>query len=291
MIQGSIVALITPFLENEALDIESFKRLIHFQIEQGTKGLVIGGSTGESAALSSQELDLLISVAVKEARGRIPIIAGVGTNNTRLSAQKAQKAKDLGADACLAIFPYYNRPEFRGCLAHFKEIASSKLPLIIYYHPGRTGITLSMIELAEICSLPNVIGLKDCSGKPLQALEVQNLCKKSLFSGDDGLTLPFIEGGAQGVIGVIGNLFPKQWNEVVEAALLGEIEKARGLYATLEPLCEALSLETNPHCIKYAMSLMGHSKPILRLPLVLPKNDVRKRLEEEILSLKSSSFV
>src|SRR3989339_547334 len=166
MIHGSIVALITPFLENEELDIESFKKLIHFQIEQGTKGLVIGGTTGEASTLSSEELELIISVAVKESAGRVPIIAGVGTNCTKETVQKTIQAKSLGADSCIVIFPYYNRPGFQGCLAHFKAVSQCQMPFIVYYHPGRTGILLSILELAEICSLPNVVGLKDCSGNP-----------------------------------------------------------------------------------------------------------------------------
>lgn len=289
--EGLIVALITPFLENGDLDVESFKRLIHFQIEQGTKSLLIGGSTGEAPTLSSDELDLLIFTAVKEARGRISIIAGVGTYNTKATIEKTIQAKKLGADSCLVVFPYYNRPVFEGCLAHFKAIASIELPIIVYYHPGRTGLTLSTHQLAELCSLPGILALKDCSGNVKQALEVMKLCKKTLFSGDDSLTLPFMEGGAHGLISVLGNLFPYEWNLIINAALNKDMEKARSLYKTMEPLCKVMELETNPQCIKYAMSLMGHCSSVFRLPLLSPQRRVRERIEEELRLLHALTSV
>lgn len=282
MIRGLMVALITPFLENGDLDLESFKRLIHFHKEQGTKGLVIAGTTGESPTLSDEELDLLISSAVKESQGKIPIIAGVGTYSTKESVERAKRAKKIGADAAIAVFPYYNRPMFHGCLAHFKAIAECGLPLIVYYHPGRTGVRLLARELAEICTLPGVISLKDCSGDPAYALEVKRLCGKPLFSGNDPLTMPFMEGGADGLISVIANLFPAYWNELIEASLRGEMDVARALYAKMEPLCQALDLEINPQGIKYAMSLMGYSSPMLRLPLLLPQKEVQQKIKEAL---------
>jgi 4-hydroxy-tetrahydrodipicolinate synthase len=242
MIQGSIVPLITPFLENEDVDLGSFKRLIHFHIEQGTKGLVIAGTTGESPTLSTDELDLLISTAIKESRGRIPIFPGVGTYNTKESVKRTLRAKELGADGCLAIFPYYNRPTFQGCLEHFKALSDCNLPMIIYYHPGRTGIQFSSKQLAEICSLPSVVALKDCSGNPAFALETMKRCNTLLFSGDDPLILSYMEGGAHGIIGVLANLFPGQWNLLIEAALKGDMETAKSLYEQMEPLCKAMSL-------------------------------------------------
>jgi 4-hydroxy-tetrahydrodipicolinate synthase len=282
MLQGSIVALITPFLENGDVDLISFKRLIHFHIEQGTKGLVIAGTTGESPTLSSEELDLLFSIAIKEARGRILIFPAVGTYNTKESVERALRVKDLGADGCLAIFPYYSRPVFQGCLEHFRALSECNLPIVVYYHPGRTGIQFSTSQLAEICTLPNVIGLKDCSGNVPFGLDVMKRSNKSLLSGDDPLILPYMEGGAHGIIGVLGNLFPGQWNLLIEAALKGDMETAKALYEQMEPLCKAMSLETNPQCIKYAMSLKGYCSPVLRLPLILPQKETRLCIEEAL---------
>ncbi len=282
MIQGSIVALITPFLENGDLDLESFKRLIHFHAEQGTKGLVIAGTTGESPTLSDEEFELMIKTAVKEARGRIAIIPGVGTYNTKVSAMQALRAKELGADACMAVFPYYNRPMFEGCLAHFKALSDCNFPMIVYYHPGRTGVRLSVEQLSTICELPSVIALKDCSEDVPFALEVMKRSKKILFPGNDPLVIPYMEGGGHGIISVLGNLFPAHWNQLIEAALIGEMETARALYKAIEPLCAAMNLEINPQCIKYAMSLMGHCSPVLRLPLILPQKSVREKIEEAL---------
>ena len=282
MLQGSIVALITPFLENGDVDLISFKRLIHFHIEQGTKGLVIAGTTGESPTLSSEELDLLFVAAIKESRGRILIFPGVGTYNTKESVERTLRAKELGADGCLAIFPYYNRPIFQGCLEHYKALSDCNLPMIVYYHPGRTGVNLSPSQLAEICSLPSVIALKDCSGNVPFALETMKLSNKSLLSGDDPLILPYMEGGAHGIISVLANLLPGQWNLLIEAALKKDWQTAKALYEQMEPLCKAMCLETNPQCIKYAMSLMGHCSPVLRLPLILPQQETRRRIEEAL---------
>ncbi len=282
MLQGSIVALITPFLKNGDVDLVSFKRLIHFHIEQGTKGLVVAGTTGESPTLSHEELDLLFVTAIKEARGRIQVFPGVGTYNTKESVERTLRAKELGADGCLVIFPYYNRPNFQGCLEHFKAISDCNLPMIVYYHPGRTSINLSAEQLAEICALPSVVALKDCSGNVPFALDVMKRCNKSLLSGDDPLILSYMEGGAHGIISVLANLFPGQWNLLIEASLKGDMETAKALYEQMEPLCKAMSLETNPQCIKYAMSLMGHCSPVLRLPLILPQQETRLRIEEAL---------
>ena len=282
MIKGPVVALITPFLENGDLDVKSFRRLIHLQMEQGTTGLVVAGTTGEASTLSIEEVEILIEAAVQEVQGKIPIIAGVGSNNTRLSVQKTLRAKELGADICLVVFPYYNKPMFDGCLAHFEAISRCDFPMILYYHPGRTGVYLSSTELSKICSLPSVIALKDCSGSLEMPIQVKQCCNKLLFAGDDSFTIPLIEKGAEGVISVLGNLVPCEWNQMVKASLAGDHQKARACYQKLEPLCQAMGLETNPQCIKYAVSLLGHCTPVFRLPLTVPQKSSCLRIEEEL---------
>ena len=279
MLKGSLVALITPFQEDGSLDINSFRKIVAWQIEQGSDGLVICGSTGESATLSPLEQKTLIQIAVQESRGRIPIIAGTGTNDTRTTVERTLQAKEAGADGCLVIFPYYNRPTFEGCLIHFEKVAACGLPTIIYHHPGRTGLRFSPKELAEICDLPGIIGLKEAGGNIDQASEFMKLSSKTLFSGDDNLSLPLIAAGAKGVISVLGNLFPKEWALFIREALLGDLQKADSLYSELAPLCEAMALETNPQCIKYAMSLDNRCSSFLRLPLLVPKEKTREQIK------------
>ena len=279
MFKGSLVALVTPFCEDGSLDTDRFKKIVAWQIEQGSDGLVICGSTGESPTLSPLEQKILIEIAVRESRGRIPIIAGTGTNDTRTTIERTIQAKEAGVDGCLVIVPYYNRPTFEGCFIHFEKVTECGLPTIIYHHPGRTGVRFSPKELAEICDLSGVMGLKEAGGNIENASEFMKLSSKFLFSGDDNLSLPLITAGAKGVISVLGNLFPKEWAEFIKEALKGDLQKAEELYLALTPISEALSLETNPQCIKYAMSLDKRCSPFLRLPLLVPKEKTREQIE------------
>jgi 4-hydroxy-tetrahydrodipicolinate synthase len=283
MIQGSIVALITPFLADGMVDFEGFRKLVSWQIEQGSDALVVCGSTGESSTLSSIEQKQLIEIAALEANGRIPIIAGTGTNDTRVSVERTIQAKEAGADACLVILPYYNKPTLEGCKAHFKKIAECTLPIIVYYHPGRTGLSFTPKQLVELCSLPNVIGIKEASGDVDAALEFIHLSEVPLFTGNDTLALTLISGGARGSISIIGNIYPREWSKVVKSALMGDVEGAEELYQSLLPICQAMDLEINPQCIKYAMSLKGHCAPFLRLPLILPEEKTQKQIEYLVL--------
>jgi 4-hydroxy-tetrahydrodipicolinate synthase len=289
MLQGSYVALVTPFLENEKIDFESFSKLVHSQIEQGTNGLVICGTTGESPALSNSEQLSLIECAVKEARGRIPIIAGTGSNHTETAVFRTKAAKEAGADVGLVVFPYYNRPTFEGCLAHFERVSECGLPTIVYYHPGRTGVRLSVKQLSDISSLPLVVGIKDASGDVDYGLELINSTKVSVFSGDDTLSLPLIACGAKGCISIVGNLIPDQWGTFIRTAINGEFIKARQLYQQMASLCKAMVLETNPQCVKYALSVMGKCQPIFRLPLVMPQEQTRRAIDFALSNIVKSS--
>ena len=282
MFQGSIVALITPFLADDTIDWVGFKRLVSWQIEQGSDALVICGSTGESSTLSSLEQKKLIEVAVLEANGRIPIIAGTGSNDTRVAVERTLQAKEAGADGCLVIFPYYNKPTLEGCMAHFEKISYSNLPIIIYHHPGRTGLCFSPKQLADLCALPNVVGLKEASGNVEAMLEFMRLSRVPLFSGDDSLALALIAMGAKGSISITGNIRPREWSYFIQRALKGDVEGARQLYLSLSPISQAMVLETNPQCIKYAMSLEGHCTPHLRLPLLPPQEKTQKQIRSII---------
>ncbi len=279
MLQGSIVALITPFKADGAIDWASFQKLVSWQIKQGSDALVICGSTGESSTLSSLEQKQLIEMAVLEAKGRIPIIAGTGSNDTRIAVERTKEAKEAGADACLVIFPYYNKPTFEGCKAHFEKISQCNLPIIIYHHPGRTGLCFSPKQLAEFCTLPNIVGLKEASGNVEASSEFIRLSNVPLFSGDDSLALPLIAMGAKGSISITGNIRPQEWSNFIQTALKGEITEARRLFLSLSSICQAMVLETNPQCIKYAMSLEGHCTPFLRLPLLIPQEKTQNQIK------------
>ncbi len=289
MFKGSLVALITPFQENGSLDVDRFQKIVAWQIEQGSEGLVICGSTGESATLSSLEQKKLIEVAVQESRGRVPIIAGTGTNDTKTTVERTLQAKEAGADGCLVIFPYYNRPTFEGCLIHFEKVTECGLSTIIYHHPGRTGLRFSPSQLAEICELPGVTGLKEAARDVEHSIEFMRLSSKALFSGDDNLSLPLIAAGAKGVISVLGNLLPKQWALFIKEALSGDLKRAETLYKEMAPLCEVMALETNPQCVKYAMSLDERCSSFLRLPLLIPKEKTREQIKNAYLAFNLSS--
>ncbi len=282
MFRGSATALITPFLQDDTIDFKSFRNLVSWQIEQGVDALIVAGSTGESATLSCSEQKALIEAAVAEAKGRVPVIAGTASNNTKTAVERTKAAKEAGATGCLVVFPYYNKPTFEGCRIHFEKIAEQGLPVIIYYHPGRTGLFFSPKQLAELCSISGIAGLKDCSGSVEAASEFMRLSDKPLFSGDDPLTLPLIAVGAQGVISVTGNIRPKQWGDFVHKALLGDLDAARRLYVPLASICRAMALETNPQCIKYAMSLEGHCHCRMRLPLLSPGEKNRSFIADSL---------
>ncbi|MCX6989941.1 MAG: 4-hydroxy-tetrahydrodipicolinate synthase [Chlamydiae bacterium] len=278
MLQGSIAAIITPFLENGEVDFIGFRNLVLWHIEEKTDALVICGTTGEGSTLSPEEQIELLRSAVREAKGRVPVIMGTGTNDTRVSARNTEAAKENGADGCLVIVPYYNKPTFEGCYEHFSRIANVGLPVIVYHHPGRTGIKFSAEQLSDLCLIPQVIGIKDASGDIQLAAEFMRISSASFFSGDDALTLPLIALGAKGVISVVANVIPGPWKELVASCIEGDYTRARVLLAKYLPLCNALFLETNPQGVKYAVSLLKRCEPYLRLPLIEPKEVVKEQI-------------
>lgn len=280
MFTGSFPALITPFTKNGDIDWDCFKKLIAWHIEQGSDGLVVCGSTGEAATLSSEEQKALITIAVQEANGKIPIIAGTSSNNTKIAVERTKAAKEAGADGCLVIFPYYNKPMFQGCMAHFEAVAACGLPIIVYHHPGRTGICFSPSQLASLCQIKGIVGIKDSSGNIEAAKEFMKLSSIGLLSGDDAPSLELIKAGAKGSISVIANIRPKQWQQCIQQALQGNHEEAAHLYSFLANLITAMGLEINPQCIKYAMSLENLCSPFLRLPLVIPEKETQEKLQE-----------
>jgi 4-hydroxy-tetrahydrodipicolinate synthase len=270
MIQGSIVALVTPMEENGALDFESLDRLVEFHIEQGTDGIVAVGTTGESATLDEAEHCEVIRRVVQRVAGRVPVIAGTGANSTREAIDLTRKAKELGADACLLVTPYYNKPTQEGLYLHHKAIAEAvDIPQILYNVPGRTACDMLPATVARLAGIPNIVGIKEATGKLERAEEIIRLCGPDflLYSGDDATACDFCLLGGHGVISVTANVAPKLMHELCAAARAGDRNIAGAIDARLAALHRDLFIESNPIPVKWAVHEMGLIKSGIRLPL------------------------
>ncbi|MBI3299971.1 MAG: 4-hydroxy-tetrahydrodipicolinate synthase [Elusimicrobia bacterium] len=269
-LSGSITALITPFKDG-GLDEAALRGLVRFQLKNGTSGLVPCGSTGEAATLHGGEYRRVIELTAAEARGRVPVIAGVGSNDTAKAVALAREARAAGADALLVLVPYYNKPTQEGMFRHFSAVARAvPLPVVAYNIPGRTGVNMAPATLARIArALPSVVAVKEASGSLDQVSETLSMCPKgfTVLSGDDSLTVPMMAVGAKGVISVLSNVLPKESALMVKAALAGDYKAAAARHLALFPLVKALFAETNPIPVKAAAELMGLCSGALRLPL------------------------
>jgi len=284
MFEGSIVAIVTP-IKNGEIDKESYKKLVEFQIENGTDGILTCGCTGEPATLSMEEHKDLIKYTVEIVNGRIPVIAGTGSNNTEEAIELTMFAKEAGCDAALIITPYYNKPTQKGLYLHYRKIAESvDIPIILYNVPSRTGISISPETVAELSEIKNIIGIKEASGSIEQVCKIISLVGDNfiVLSGDDSLTLPIISVGGKGVISVAANVAPKDMSEMVKFALNGEIEKARKIHYKLFPLFKILFIETNPIPVKTSLSIMGMIHAEWRLPLTSPSEESYKKIEQTL---------
>jgi 4-hydroxy-tetrahydrodipicolinate synthase len=271
MFKGVYTAIITPFNQDESIDEEALKKLIEFNIENGISGIVPCGTTGESPTLSSEEHDKVIELTIKQVAGRVPVIAGTGSNCTKEAIALSQHAEKAGADALLLVNPYYNKPTQEGLYRHFKAIANSvKIPCIVYNIKGRTGVnveTSTLMRLIKDCN--NIKAVKEASGDINQIKEVIKNAPQgfSVLSGDDNITLELIKQGGQGVISVISNLVPGEMVSMVNSALNQDFEKAEQLNEWLKPLMEMEFIETNPIPLKYMLSLTNKCREIYRLPM------------------------
>ncbi|MFY8159869.1 MAG: 4-hydroxy-tetrahydrodipicolinate synthase [Candidatus Kapaibacteriota bacterium] len=270
--KGTITALVTPFKDDLSIDFEKLKKLIDFQINEGIDALVIAGTTGESATLSSKEKLALIIQAIEFADGKIPIIAGTGSNNTAETIDMTLLAKEHGADAVLLVAPYYNKPSQEGLYYHYKAIADAvDIPQIIYNVPSRSSVNISseiQLKLAEDC--PNIVATKEASGNLEQIMEIVRNAPDNfnVLSGDDATTLPVILMGGMGVISVISNYAPKMFSECVNAALNGNYDLALDMHYKLFDLMRLNFIEPNPVPAKTILSMMGYMEENFRLPLV-----------------------
>lgn len=279
--EGAYTALVTP-MRGDGIDVEALERLVEQQIAGGIHGLVPCGTTGESPTLSHAEHLQVVEIVIKAARGRVPVLAGAGSNSTQEACDLARACRDLGADGTLQITPYYNKPTQAGLVAHFTAIAeASGLPMVLYNVPSRTCCDLDPTTLAKLSQNPLVVGVKEATGDMTRAARIRELCGEgfALLSGDDFTVLPFLAVGGNGVISVGSNLFPSLFSRLCRAAAEGRWDEARALHYRQLPLSRALFSVTSPEPVKAAMAMLGRCEPTIRLPLLPLPEDHPTRAE------------
>ena len=290
MFHGAIVAIVTPF-RNGKVDGPALKKLVEFQIAGGTDGIVPCGTTGESPTLSFEEHERVIDLVVAAAAGRVPVIAGTGSNNTKEAVVLTRYARKAGADAALVITPYYNKPTQEGLYRHFRAVAeAADLPIVLYNVPGRTGVNLMPETVARLSGIPNIVGVKEASGNLNQVCDILRLVPRTfcVLSGDDGLFFPMLALGAKGVISVASNVAPRPMADLYDSFVMGEISRAREIHFRLWPLFHALFVETNPIPVKTGLAMMKRIREDIRLPLCPMSETNRKVLAKAVSDLKLS---
>lgn len=290
MFKGAMTAIVTPFTEKGSLDEASFRKLVEFQIKEGIDGIVPCGTTGESPALDYEEHERVIEIAIDASKGKVPVVAGTGSNSTKEAVKMTRHAADAGADASLQVCPYYNKPTQEGLYRHFSEIAKSvEIPIIIYNIQGRTAVNMETSTLARLAKEhSNIAGVKEASGNIAQMMDVINELPKdfAVLSGDDNMTFPLMALGGKGVISVASNIVPKEMHELTSFALKGNFENARKMHYELLPLFKAIFIETNPIPIKAALAMKGMIKESYRLPLCPMKPENKEKLRQVLKELK-----
>jgi len=288
MFRGSLTALITPF-RGGAVDTRALGDLVEAQIAGGTNGLVPCGSTGESATLTHEEHVEVVKHVVRVARGRVPVIAGTGSNSTAEAIRLTRGAEEAGADGALLISPYYNRPTQDGIYRHYAAVAeATKLPVIVYNIPGRTASNIAPETIGRLARIPNVVGVKEATGSLAQVVETIAAAGPdfAVYAGDDILTLPIIAAGGRGAISVAGNVMPREFADLCTALLAGDLERGRKAMYHLLPLMRAMSLEVNPIPVKTALAMMGKIADEIRAPLYPMTGANREKIRKILLDLK-----
>jgi len=287
-LEGVYTAIVTPFQQDGSVDEKALREFVDFQIDGGVSGLVPVGTTGESPTVTHEENLRVIAVVVEQTRGRVPVIAGTGSNSTQEAINMTRRAKELGADGTLQVAPYYNKPSQEGMYRHFSAIAdATDLPLIVYNIPGRTGKNVENDTMLRLSSHPNIIGVKEASGDIPQMMDL--IARKPadfvVISGDDNLAYPLTVLGGSGVISVASNMIPDRMSEMVKLTLAGKYEAAREAHYRLLPLFRALFSETNPVPVKYGLSVMGKVEEVYRLPLCAMDDKKKQALRDVMRSL------
>lgn len=297
-LKGTFTAMITPMKKNGAVDYEGFRKHIKNQLKAGIDGLVPLCTTSETPTLDEDEEDKMLDIimeeraAYKKATGKnVPIIVGTGSNNTRDAVRYTQRAKEAGADAALVVTPYYNKPSQEGVYRHFAAVSKVGLPILVYNIQGRTGTNIATDTLARIADLPNIIGVKEASGNINQMGDVLAKVKSkhpnfAVLSGDDGLTLPLLALGGDGVVSVVSNLAPKEVKAMVDAGLKGKFDEARKAHFRLLPIFKAAFVDGNPTSIKYAMNVKGLPAGGVRAPLVEVNANAKKVIKAALQACK-----
>lgn len=280
---GSGVALVTPFKKDYSIDYDALRRLVRYQIESGTDFLVVQGTTGESPTLSQEEKMLVLQTVIDENQGALKIVYGVGGNNTIDVGEKLKKVP-AGVDGILSVSPYYNKPTQQGMVEHFSYLAScTNLPIILYNVPGRTGSNMLPSTTLKLAEIPNIVAVKEASGNMEQIMEIIRLKPKGfgVLSGDDAITMPLIAAGADGVISVVANAFPKRFSEMVHASLEENLPIARAAHYDLLTITKMFFEEGNPGGVKVSLNAQGLMEEAMRLPLFPVSDSLRNRIYEE----------
>ena len=288
MFQGCGTALVTPFRSDLSLDEEGLRRLLRRQIEGGIHFLVPCGTTGENPTLTREEHLRVVEITLEEAKGKTPVLAGCGGNNTREVAELARDLEGLGVDGLLVVTPYYNKPTPEGLYQHYREVAkATRLPIIVYNVPGRTGTNVEPATLKRLAEIGTVVGVKEASGNISQIAAIFQAVPESfaVLSGDDAITLPVIALGGAGIISVVSNEVPYAMARLTSLCLEGDFPAAREMQRRLHPLMEINFVESNPGPVKAALGLMGLIEPVLRLPAVFPKEESVQKIEKILLNL------
>ena len=282
LFRGSAVALVTPFNEDGSVNFEELERLIEFQIENKTDALVICGTTGEASTMTDEEQVETIKFSVEKTNGRVPVIAGAGSNDTRHGINLAKMCEDVGADGLLEVTPYYNKTSQRGLYEHYKVIAEAvNIPIILYDVPGRTSMSIAPQTVKELAEIDNIVGLKDASGNLSYAAEVRNLVGEDfdVYSGNDDVVVPLMSIGGVGVISVLANIYPRLVHDMCQNFFDGNIKEAGKIQVNNKKLIDALFVEPNPIPIKAAMNMMGYNVGGLRLPLYEAADSTKELLK------------
>jgi 4-hydroxy-tetrahydrodipicolinate synthase len=293
-LRGAFTALITPMHKDGSIDYDGFRKLLQFQLEQGINGIVPLGTSGETPTLDEEEEQKLIDIIMPEVRSfenvhnvKIPVVLGAGSNNTRDAVRYTERAKKAGADAALVVTPYYNKPSSEGIYRHFEAVSKVGIPILVYNVQGRTGKNIDTATLARIADLPNIAGVKEASGNINQMMDVIAVIKSehpdfAVLSGDDGLTLPLIAVGGDGIVSVVSNLNPAIVTEMVQDALRGDFKAAQKIHYRLLPFFKAAFIDGNPTSIKYAMNCKGLPAGSVRLPLVEVTDDAKLVIQDAL---------
>ena len=280
--EGCGTAIATPFTK-DGVNFEEFGKIIEFQIQNNIDAIIVCGTTGESATMSTEEKKEIIKYAIKKVAKRTKVVVGTGSNNTKSAIEMSKYAEEVGADGILVVTPYYNKTTQKGLISHYKEIAEAvNLPIIMYNVPSRTGVNILPKTCLELSKIKNIVAIKEASGDISQVAKIVNLCKEDLtiYSGNDDQIIPVLSLGGKGVISVLSNIMPKYTHNMTKKYLEGDLEEARKMQLEVSDLIEALFTEVNPIPVKYALNLMGYKFGIPRLPLIELTDENKENIKE-----------